>query len=122
MRVWSAERRRISLTPMNTGLSSTMTQALGEMDTSQSVKAYRASIVLSLDSSAATCIMISTFSAVLSSTLRILILPLSLALMIDSLIDSEVVENGISVMASVRLSIFDMRARTLTAPPLRPSL
>ena len=48
-------------------------------------------MVLSDDSSGDTCTMISTRSAVLSSTLRILILPLSLALMIDSLIDSVVV-------------------------------
>ncbi len=48
-------------------------------------------MVLSLDSSLATCTMISTFSAVLSSTRRILILPFSLARMIDSLIDSVVV-------------------------------
>ena len=43
------------------------------------------------DSSGATCTMISTFSAVLSSTLRILIFPFSLALTIESLIDSVVV-------------------------------
>lgn len=48
-------------------------------------------MVLSLDSSGETWMMISTLSAVLSSTLRILILPLSLALMIESLIDSVVV-------------------------------
>ena len=48
-------------------------------------------MVLSDDSSGATCTMISAFSAVLSSTLRILILPLSLALMMDSLMDSVVV-------------------------------
>ena len=49
-------------------------------------------------------------------------LPFSLAFLIDSLIDSEVVVKGISVIASVRLSIFEMRARTFTAPPRRPSL
>ena len=65
---------------------------------------------------------ISTLSAVLSSTRRILILPFSFALMIDSLIDSVVVVKGISVMAKVRLSIFEMRARTFTAPPRNPSL
>lgn len=48
-------------------------------------------MVLSDDSSGATCTMISTFSAVLSSTLRILIFPFSLALTIESLIDSVVV-------------------------------
>ncbi len=69
-----------------------MTHELGEIDTSQLVNAYRASMVLSLDSSFATWITISTLSAVRSSTRLILILPFSLALMIDSLTDSEVVE------------------------------
>ena len=79
-------------------------------------------MVLSDDSSLATWITISTLSAVRSSTFLILILPFSLALIIDSLIDSEVVENGISVITSVRLSTFEMRARTFTAPPRKPSL
>ena len=48
-------------------------------------------MVLSDDSSGETWMMISTLSAVLSSTLRILILPFSLALIIDYLIDSVVV-------------------------------
>ena len=37
---------KISLTPINFGLSSTITQAFGEIDISQSVNAYRASIVI----------------------------------------------------------------------------
>src|SRR5690606_41784721 len=37
---------RISFTERNTGLSPIMTQALGEMETSQSVKAYSASIAM----------------------------------------------------------------------------
>ena len=41
-----------SLTPINFGLSSTITQALGEIDTSQSVNAYKASIILSGDTPA----------------------------------------------------------------------
>ena len=52
--VCSAERRRISETPRKCGFSSQITHEFGEIDTSQSVKAYRASMVLSDDSSGAT--------------------------------------------------------------------
>src|SRR5690606_39875306 len=37
--VWAVDRRRISLTSRNIGLLSTITQALGEMEISQLVKA-----------------------------------------------------------------------------------
>ena len=60
-------------------------------------------MVLSDDSSGETWMMISTLSAVLSSTLRILILPFSLALMIDSLIDSVVGDFGDGERAFVDL-------------------
>ena len=41
----SAEYLSTSFTPKNFGFSLTITQAFGEIDTSQSVKAYKASIV-----------------------------------------------------------------------------
>ncbi len=44
--VKSVENFKISFTPKNLGFSSTITHAFGEMDTSQSVKAYNASIVI----------------------------------------------------------------------------
>ena len=56
-----------------------MTQAFGLMVVSQSVKAYRASMVLSGDTSAGRWMMISTWSVVMSSIFLILIFPLSFA-------------------------------------------
>ena len=62
-----------------------ITQALGESATSQLVKAYRASMVLSGDTSFCSVMLISTPLLDMSSTFLILILPLSLALMIESI-------------------------------------
>ena len=56
------------------------------MDTSQLVQAYSASMVLSGDMSLWRVMTISAFSAVLSSTFLILIFPLSLAFIIESII------------------------------------
>ena len=44
--VESAEYFKISLTPKNCGFSLTITHAFGDIDTSQSVNAYSASIVI----------------------------------------------------------------------------
>ncbi len=63
----------------NCGFLSTITHALGEMHTSQSVKAYNASIVISGEIPGASSIMISTSAAVLSVTFFILIFPWSFA-------------------------------------------
>ena len=104
------------------GLLSSMTQQLGEMLTSQSVNAYSASIVLSEEVPGARCTSISTLAAVLSSTLRILIFPLSTAFKIESITVEVVFPYGISVIASVLLSILVILARTFTAPPRSPSL
>lgn len=71
------------------------------MLTSQSVKAYSASIVLSDEVPGARCTSISTLAAVLSSTLRILIFPLSTAFRMESMTVEVVLPYGISVMASV---------------------
>ena len=62
----------------------------------------------------------STLSVVMSSILRILILPLSLALRMESIRSRVYLPYGISVMAMVLRSIFSMRARTLTLPPRLP--
>jgi hypothetical protein len=104
--VLSAERFNISLTPIKSGLSFSMMQELGESETSQSVKANSASMVLSEEIPGARCTCISTFSAVLSSIFLILILPLSLALMMDSMRVGVVFPKGISVMTRVMLSSF----------------
>ena len=101
---------------------SSITQQLGEMLTSQSVKAYSASIVLSDEVPGARCTSISTLAAVLSSTLRILIFPLSTAFRMESMTVEVVLPYGISVMASVLLSSLLILARTFTAPPRSPSL
>jgi hypothetical protein len=71
--VWSVFLLRISETVRNSGLSPTITQALGEIETSQSVKAYSASMVLSGETSLLSRILISTLSDVLSSIFLILI-------------------------------------------------
>ena len=73
------------------------------MEVSQFVNAYRASIVLSGEMPEGKWISISTSAAVLSSIFFILILPLSLALSMESIKDDVVVLNGISVMTKVFL-------------------
>lgn len=65
---------------------------------------------------------ISTFSAVLSSTFLILILPLSFALIIESIRLPVLVPKGISVIKRVLASAFLILALTLILPPLKPSL
>ena len=67
--------------------------------------------------------MMSTFSAVQSSTLAILIFPFSFAARMLSMRPPVVVPNGISETCSV-LPFFAllMRARTFTFPPRKPSL
>ena len=71
---------------------------------------------------------ISTLAAVMSSTLRTLILPFSDALSIESikveglLAVPVVLPKGISVMARVLLSRFSILALTRTLPPRAPSL
>ena len=47
--MFSVDIFKISLTPKKTGFWSKMTQEIGEIDTWQSVKAYKASIVLSIE-------------------------------------------------------------------------
>ena len=100
-----------------------MTQQLGLMLTSQSVQAYRASIVLSEDAPGVRCTSISTLADVMSSTLRTFILPFSAAFSMESIkvegLDAVpvVLPKGISVMASVLLSRFSILALTRTAPP-----
>ena len=64
-----------------------MTHPSGEIEISQSVKAYKASIVLSGDIPEGIWMIISVFEDVLSSTFLILILPLSLAFKILSIRD-----------------------------------
>ena len=121
--VLSTERRSRSLTVRNTGVWLSMTQQHGVMLISQSVNAYSASIVLSLDTPGANCTRISTLSDVLSSTLRILIFPLSTALRIDSITKGVVFPKGISVIVRVLLSSdFEIFARILTRPLRSPSL
>ena len=120
--------RSTSLTVRKQGLPSDITQQLGEMLISQSVQAYRASMVLSLLAPGVRCISISALSDVRSSTLRILILPRSFAFSMLSmkvlglLAVPVVLPYGIWVMASVLLSRFSILALTLTLPPLCPSL
>ena len=74
-----------SLTLRKCGLLSSMTQQLGDMLISQSVKAYNASIVLSEEVPGARCTRISTLADVLSSTLRTFIFPLSTAFRMESI-------------------------------------
>ena len=101
---------------------STITHAFGDMDTSQSVKAYRASMVLSGDTSFGRWMTMFTFPAVRSSIFLILIFPFSFAFRMESMTICVVFPNGISVMAMVFLSSFSIRARTLTVPPRLPLL
>ena len=120
--VWSADAASTSLTVRNCGFLSLMTQQLGEMLISQSVKAYRASSVLSEDTPGARCTRISTLEAVRSSTLRAFILPRLTAFVIESIRVSEVLEYGISRITSVFWSIFSILALTFMLPPRWPSL
>ncbi len=108
--------------PKNCGLSFTITQAFGEMDTSQSVNAYRASMVISGEVPGARLTSISISAAVLSTTFLILILPLSFAFTMESMRDEVVVPKGISLMIRVDLSRSSMAALTRTLPPRFPSL
>ncbi|MCY1521707.1 hypothetical protein D9M68_565320 [compost metagenome] len=68
-----------------------MIQVLGEIETSQAVKAYSASMVTSGEIPGASWTTISTLAAVLSSIFLILILPLSFADKILSITDPVVV-------------------------------
>ena len=81
----SADFLSTSLMARKCGLLSSITQQLGDMLTSQSVKAYSASMVLSDEVPAARCTNISTLAEVLSSTFRTLIFPLSTAFRIESI-------------------------------------
>ena len=94
----------------------------GEIEFSQFVNAYKASIVVSGDTFGGKCTKISTSAAVLSSIFFILIFPFSLALIILSINEVVVVENGISLITNVFLSSCAILALTLTLPPLFPSL
>ena len=58
--VLSVERLNISLTPMKSGLLSSMIQPKGDIEDSQAEKAYRASMVLSGEIPAGRWIKIST--------------------------------------------------------------
>src|SRR5690606_4443427 len=108
--------------PINNGLLSSITHPKGDMGVSQLVNAYKASIVLSGEIPGGKCTKISTFAAVLSSILLIFILPLSLAFKIESIKVDVLVPKGISVMAKVYLSNWDILALTRTRPPRMPSL
>src|SRR5690554_3301365 len=107
---------------MKQGLLSRIKHEFGDIETSQSVNAYRASMVLSGDDPAGKWIIISTFCAVLSSIFRIFIFPLSTAFRIDSIRVEVFFPKGISEMIRVLASTLLILALTLTAPPLNPSL
>ena len=113
---------RISVTPKNKGLLSSITHPSGDIDVSHDVNAYSPSIVLSGDTPLGRWISISTSLAVLSSIFFILIFPVSLALTIESINDEVVVEYGISVITSVFLFNWLILALIFTLPPLIPSL
>ena len=83
---------------------SSITHESGETEISQSVKRYKASIVLSGEIPGGIVIAISTCSAVLSSTFFILIFPFSFALSIELINEVVVVEKGNSEIISVFLS------------------
>ena len=117
-----AEWRSSSPTVRKAGLLSRITQQLGDTATSQSVNAYRASMALSEEVPGSRCTSIIAVWAVLSSTLRIFILPFSNAFSIEAITAEVVLPKGISVMARVLLSIFSILALTFTAPPRSPSL
>ena len=90
--------------PKNFGVLSSITHERGEIETSQSVKRYKASIVLSGEIPVGIVIAISTCSAVLSSIFFILIFPFSFAFSIELINVVVVVENGSSETISVFLS------------------
>ena len=113
---------KISETPRKHGLFSSITQERGEIDTSQFVNAYNASIVLSGDIPEGKYIRTSTLDDVLSSIFLIFIFPLSFALIIESIKDEVVVEYGNSEINKVDLSTILILALTLTLPPRFPSL
>ena len=122
MTVKSVESLNISETPIKTGLLSSITQHKGDIEFSQLVNAYNASIVLSGEIPFGKCTKISTLAAVLSSIFFILIFPFSFAFKIESISDEVVVPKGISVITSVFLSSCDIFALTLILPPRFPSL
>src|ERR1017187_5783305 len=99
-----------------------ITQAFGEIEISQSVNAYNASMVISGEIPGARSMLISTSAAVLSVTFFILIFPLSFALMMLSISWVVVVPYGTSFINKVFLSNCSIRALTLTLPPRTPSL
>ena len=74
-------------------------------------------MVLSDEVPGASCTCISTSRAVRSSTLRALILPFSMALVMESCRESAVLVKGISRMTSVLESSFSIFARMRTEPP-----
>ena len=88
--------RRISLTPKKRGFSPSIIDEFGAIEISQSVKAYKASIVLSGETPGARCTIISAIEEVLSSIFLILIFPLSFAFSTDSIKEPVVVPIGIS--------------------------
>jgi len=120
--VLSTLRLRISRTPRKTGLSSSITHAEGEIATWQLVKTHSCWINFSGSAPCGRWTRISTWSAVLSSTRLILILPLAFAARIDSMTDSVVVAYGSSVIARRILLLRSIRARIFTFPPRSPSL
>ena len=65
---------------------------------------------------------ISTFSAVLSSTFLILILPFSFALIIESIRFPELIEKGTSLISNVFLFNVSILDRSLIFPPRFPLL
>ena len=120
--VLSTDFLRISVTPINTGLFPSITHEFGEIDISQLVNAYKASIILSGDTPEGKWIIISATAEVLSSIFLIFILFFSVARTIESIKESVVVPNGIWLIINVLLFNFCITALTLTLPPLRPSL
>ena len=120
--VLSVQCFRMSFTSIKCGLSPKIIQALGEILTSQSVNAYRASMVLSVEIPGASWISISKSLAVLSTTFFIFIFPLSFAFMMESIMLPVVVPNGISFIKSVFLSFSSIRDLTLIRPPRLPPL
>ena len=112
----------MSETPMISGFSLWMTQVFGDIVDWHSVKAYSPSMVLSGLTPDASCMIISTLLAVLSSIFLILIFPLLLASTMLSISLSVVVPQGISLMTRVLLSSLDILARIFSLPPRLPSL
>ena len=120
--VKSVDFFKTSLTPIKIGLWFSIIQLNGDIETSQLVKAKRASIVLSGDTPEGKWINISTSDDVLSSIFLTLIFPLSFAFKIDSIRDDDVVVKGICEITRVFLLSWSILALTLILPPLFPSL